>query len=133
MQFHKEIKVSTGSYTNGQGEEKKSYCKIGALFINPENGNMSAKLDVLPIPNAEGEIWLSFFDKYDENKQQAGFGSQQAAQQPQVQYSAPPAYNQNVAPESQPNYATQPAPVPQSQPAQGMQPQPTAQQGDMPF
>lgn len=112
MQFHKEIKVSTGSYTNGQGEEKKSYCKIGALFINPENGNMSAKLDVLPIPNAEGEIWLSFFDKYDENKQQN--------QQPQQSFGAQPNFNQPVA---QPQQIPQPQFAPQQQQPVAQQPQ----------
>lgn len=115
MQFHKEIKVSTGSYTNGQGEEKKSYCKIGALFINPENGNMSAKLDVLPIPNAEGEIWLSFFDKYDENKQQN--------QQPQQSFEAQPNFNQPVAQPQQPQQIPQPQFAPQQQQPVAQQPQ----------
>jgi hypothetical protein len=117
MQFHKEIKVSTGEYQNAQGETKKRYTKIGALFIDPKSGGMSAKLDALPIPNADGEIWLKFFDKYDENNQQqpAGFGSQQYAQQPQQ---API-----------PQQPIQTTPPPQQAPQMPQQPQ----QGDIPF
>ncbi len=106
MQFHKEIKVSTGEYTNAQGEQKKSYVKIGALFINPENGNMSARLEVLPIPNSEGEVWLSFFDKYDESKQQAQHQATQQfgqAQQPQYnQQPQPQGIDPSMAPPAQP-------------------------------
>ena len=116
MQFHKEIKVSTGEYTNQQGETKKRYTKIGALFMDSETGNMSAKLDVLPIPNADGEVWLKFFDKYDDNAQ---FGSQQYEQQSQAPQQAPI-----------PQQPVKMTPPPVQQVQQPMQPQ---QQGEIPF
>ena len=121
MQFHKEIKVSTGEYTNQQGETKKRYTKIGALFMDSETGNMSAKLDVLPMPNADGEVWLKFFDKYDDNAQ---FGSQQYAQQSQA-----PFQPQQGAPIPQQPVKMTPPPV-QPMQQQPMQPQ---QQGEIPF
>ena len=115
MKFHKEIKVRTGSYTNAQGEEKNSYTKIGALFMDQETGNMSAKLEVLPIPNSDGDIWLKFFDKFDENKQAQPQSTQQFGQAPQPQYNQQP-QPQGVDPSMAP--PAQPYGVPQAQPMQ---------------
>lgn len=92
MTFFKEVKVSTGEYTNSQGETKKSYTKIGAMFKDEQTGSMSIKLDVLPM-GKEGGVWLSLFDKYEENKQTQPaqqFGSQPPQQpQPQAQVTQP--------------------------------------------
>ena len=122
MQFHKEIKVSTGEYTNGQGEQKKRYTKIGALFMDSETGNMSAKLDVLPMPNKNGEVWLKFFDKFEEQATSTGFGAQQVQNAPQFQ--------QPVTTQAQPQQVQQPQynPQPQSMQPPAM-PQGMGQQG----
>ena len=109
MQFHKEIKVSTGEYTNGQGEQKKRYTKIGALFMDSETGNMSAKLDVLPMPNKNGEVWLKFFDKFEEQATSTGFGAQQVQNAPQFQQPVTTqAQPQQVQQPQQPQYNPQP-------------------------
>ena len=129
MQFHKEIKVSTGEYTNGQGEQKKRYTKIGALFMDSETGNMSAKLDVLPMPNKDGEVWLKFFDKFEEQGQSksAGFGAQQVQNAPQFQQPVnTQAQPQHVPNPQQPQYnpqpqSMQPPPLPQQFAQQGVQ------------
>ena len=120
MKLFKEVKVSTGEYTNAQGEEKKSYSKVGILLKDDDNGRMAIKLDTLPMGQIgnDGKMacWLSLFDPYDKDAQpqQVGvFGSQQAVQQPQVQPMQQP----------QPQYSQ-----PQMQPvAQNMAPQPLNQ------
>ena len=66
--------VVTGEYTNAQGEQKKSYLKIGTLFVYDDNG-MSLKLDALPIGNPN----INF---YERKPKQSG-GHQQPAQQSQ--------------------------------------------------
>ena len=68
MKFHKEVKVSTGTYTNQNGEVKKRYTKVGSMFISEDGSSYSIKLDVLPIPNKDGEIWLSCWDKWNDDK-----------------------------------------------------------------
>lgn len=64
MSKHKYDAVATiGEYTNHQGETKKRYTKIGAVFENDE-GNLSLKLDSVPVgPNWTG--WISFYEPRD--------------------------------------------------------------------
>ena len=50
--------IVTGEYTNSQGEKKKSYLKIGTLFVY-EDGGMSMKLDALPLGNGN----ISFYER----------------------------------------------------------------------
>ena len=93
MKVLKEIKVCTGEYTNQNGEQKKRYQKIGVLFVDENSGNMSMKLDVLPMPrignNGKCECWLSLFDPYNDNQQQAQAQPQQQFQQPAPQMQQP--------------------------------------------
>jgi len=63
--------ITTGTYKNAQGEEKKSYLKIGTLFIYDDNG-MSLKLDAVPVGNGN----INFYER--KPKQQ---GYQQATPQ----------------------------------------------------
>ena len=89
MTFHKEVKVSTGTYQKN-GEEKKRYTKIGAMFVSDDGNSYSIKLDVLPIPNKDGEIWLSCWDKWEDK------GSEQQSTQQAPQQQAPAQYQQQA-------------------------------------
>ena len=80
--FTHDVVVSTGTYTDQQGQEKKRWMKIGAVFTDQETGNMSIKLDALPMPKESG-TWLKLFRK--DNQQQ---------QQPQQQFNQPPVTQQ---------------------------------------
>jgi len=106
MRRWKEIKVSTGEYTNGQGEQKKSYAKVGVLFKDDQDPErLSIKLDVLPMGQIgnDGKMncWLSVFEPYKED-------GQQQPQQPQQTFGAQPSY-QPQQPVAQPQYQQQPA------------------------
>lgn len=51
--------ATIGKYTNKNGEEKKRYLTVGAVFKN-DAGAMSLKLDALPTtPDWSG--WISFY------------------------------------------------------------------------
>ncbi len=54
-----EITVSTGTYTNKDGEEKKRYLKIGSV-IDTKNGPM-AKFDCIPLAQGgwDGWAWMN--------------------------------------------------------------------------
>lgn len=54
-----EITVSTGTYTNKDGEEKKRYLRIGSV-IDTKNGPM-AKFDCIPIAQGgwDGWAWMN--------------------------------------------------------------------------
>ena len=40
---------------------KKRYHKIGAMFASRQGDGYTIKLDSLPLPNKEGDVWLSCF------------------------------------------------------------------------
>lgn len=40
---------------------KKRWTKIGVMFPSKQGEGFSLKLEALPLPNAEGEVWLSAF------------------------------------------------------------------------
>lgn len=63
MQRFKRAVAVTGTYTNKDGEEKKSYVTVGTLF-KYEDGGFSLKLDAMPLG---GEGWISFYD-FDDSK-----------------------------------------------------------------
>ena len=75
--------IVTGEYTNAQGEQKKSYLKIGTLF-QYSDGGMSLKLDAVPVGNGN----INFYErkpKQQQQPQQYQQPMQQQAPQPQVQ------------------------------------------------
>ena len=49
-----------GKFTNDQGEEKFRYQQLGIVLEN-ENGQLSLKLNALPLPNEKGEVWVNFY------------------------------------------------------------------------
>ena len=71
--------ITTGEYQNAQGEQKKSYLKVGTLF-QYEDGGLSLKLDAVPVGNGN----INFYERkpkeqgYQQPQQQ---GYQQATPQ----------------------------------------------------
>jgi len=43
------------------GRDKPIWLKHGVAFMD-ENGKIRLKLESLPLPNAEGEVWLNLFE-----------------------------------------------------------------------
>ena len=50
----------TGTYKNAKDETKNNYQEVGIVFES-EEGYLSMKLNALPLPNKEGEVWLNMF------------------------------------------------------------------------
>tara|TARA_R110000824_G_scaffold94732_1_gene228330 strand:- start:1147 stop:1407 length:261 start_codon:yes stop_codon:yes gene_type:complete len=66
-----------------EGREKPLWLRIGTAF-EKEGRISSLKLDVLPLPNQKGEVWLHMFkeeDKGSQNKSDGNF-SDNASQAP---------------------------------------------------
>lgn len=40
---------------------KKRWTKIGSMWPSKQGEGFSIKLEALPLPNAEGEVWISAF------------------------------------------------------------------------
>ena len=73
--------VCTGrKYQDNQGQEKTKYTKIGVWFEN-DQGQLSVKLDALPMPDEKGECWLKLFVPQPQDGQQAPPQQQQPQQQ----------------------------------------------------
>lgn len=49
-----------------QGRDKPFWLNIGSVFLKDDGSIKGIKLDVLPLPNGEGEIWLRVFDIEDD-------------------------------------------------------------------
>ena len=45
-----------------EGRDKPLWLNIGSVWFKDDGSIKGIKLDVLPLPNAEGEIWLRAFD-----------------------------------------------------------------------
>ena len=58
------------------GRDKPIWLKHGVAFQS-EDGKVRIKLESLPLPNAEGEVWLNLFED-------DGQGAQQQQSQPAV-------------------------------------------------
>ena len=50
----------TGEFENKEGEKKNSYVDLGVIFEN-DKGYQSMKLNALPLPNKDGEVWVNIF------------------------------------------------------------------------
>ena len=82
MAYMGDVCVVTGTYQDQQGQEKARFAKIGSWFEN-EQGQLSVKLEALPLPDPKGEVWLKLFAKKDD--QQQAPAQQQQQQRPQRQ------------------------------------------------
>lgn len=81
--------VCTGrKYKDAQGQEKTKYTKIGAWFEN-DQGQLSAKLEALPIPDQNGECWIKLFVPQPQDDGQQQPQQQQQQQAPRQQAPAP--------------------------------------------
>lgn len=77
--------VCTGrKYKDAQGQEKTKYTRIGAWFEN-DQGQLSVKLDALPMPDQNGECWLKLFVPQPQDGQQQSPPQQQQAPAPAQQ------------------------------------------------
>lgn len=67
----------TGTYTNGQGQEKKRYTNVGALFTR-DDGSLAIKLESIPI-GGTWNGWLSAYLPKESGQQQRSAPAQQPA------------------------------------------------------
>ena len=51
-----------------QGRDKPLWLNIGSVWLKDDGSIKGIKLDVLPLPNGEGEIWLRAFDIEDDGQ-----------------------------------------------------------------
>ncbi len=58
-----------GTYTNRNGEEKKRYLTVGAVFESDRG--LSMKLEAIPV-GGEFNGWLSFFEPKERDEQPKG-------------------------------------------------------------
>lgn len=47
---------------------KKRWTKVGVMFPSKQGEGFSIKLEALPLPNAEGEVWISAFVPRDRDE-----------------------------------------------------------------
>lgn len=59
--------ATTGTYTDRQGNDKKRYVTVGAVFED-DKGRMSLKIESLPV-GGEWNGWVSFFTPKEPVKQ----------------------------------------------------------------
>lgn len=81
-----------GEYTGQDGQTKTRWINCGAVFKN-EQGNVSMKLDSVPVArNENGELWLSFFEPRQQGQSQGN--ARPAAPAPRPAAPAAPAPQQ---------------------------------------
>ena len=83
MAYMGDVCVVTGTYQDQQGQEKARFAKIGSWFEN-EQGQLSVKLEALPLPDPKGEVWLKLFTKKDDQQQAPAQQQQQRPAQQQA-------------------------------------------------
>jgi hypothetical protein len=109
--------IVTGEYQNAHGENKKSYLKIGTLFVYADGG-MSLKLDAMPIGGGN----ISFYERKPKDGQQQNSqqqGQQQGYQQPQQQQSQQQQQQQNQSYQQPQQYQQQASQQQNNQPHGG--------------
>ena len=83
-----------GEYKNAQGEIKKRYAKIGALFSR-DDGSMAIKMDVVPV----GDEWNGWLNLYpDDYKKEVDQPSPQHRRVYQESTEPQPSYQRNQLP-----------------------------------
>ncbi len=115
--------IVTGEYTDSSGQQKKTYLKVGTLFVY-QDGGMSLKLDALPLGSGN----INFYDRKPKNAQngqnnaQQPQGYAQTPQQPQTQV-----HGQPQQPQAQQTHVPQTPVQQQQQNTQYQQPQQNTQ------
>ena len=46
-----------------EGRDKPIWLNVGAVFLKDDGSISGIKLEVLPLPDANGEVWLRAFDE----------------------------------------------------------------------
>ena len=88
------ITAVLGEYKNDQGEIKKRYAKIGALFSR-DDGSLAIKMDTVPV----GDEWNGWLNLYpDDYKKETVKTSPQPQQGYQASTEAQPSYQKNQRP-----------------------------------
>ncbi len=59
---------------NIEGRDKPIWLRIGSGFLDEAGKVTGMKLDVLPLPDEKGEVWLRLFDADDKPQSQAPAG-----------------------------------------------------------
>lgn len=88
-----DVCAACGQYGDQQGNAKTRFVRVGAWFEN-DMGDLSVKLDALPLQDHKGECWLKLFTKKDDQQQGNGNPPPPPAQSNQRQQQ-PPVQNQN--------------------------------------
>lgn len=83
--------ITTGEYTNNQGETKKKYLTVGTLFVY-QDGGLSLKIE--EGITVSGNI--NFYERDNKNNQQQGQGQQQQGGYNQQQGGQVPVEYQNA-------------------------------------
>jgi len=58
--------ICTGRKYQKNGEEKMAWTKVGTLI--EKDGKQYVKLEAYPLPNADGEVFLSVFEQRDQGQ-----------------------------------------------------------------
>ena len=72
--------ITLGEYTDGEGQTKKLYNKVGTVLTRPD-GSQALRLDTVPI-NPDWNGWINF---YEPRNQRSDRPQQQQAPRPQTQ------------------------------------------------
>jgi hypothetical protein len=72
MAIKYELSAITGTYTNREGEEKKSYVRCGVV-METKKGGLVAKLEALPV-NFDGWLFMNEPKPKDAPKEEAAPG-----------------------------------------------------------
>lgn len=63
-----DVCARTGTYQDSEGNEKTRWKNVGVKIVT-DKGEF-VKLDCYPLPNIEGEVWLTLFPKKEKPAQQ---------------------------------------------------------------
>jgi len=88
MRKYMDAVVTTGEYTNQQGETKKRYLNVGVLLKDDQSGRMCLKLEAMPIPR-DGACWIGFFEPRQQEQRPAPTPQAQPVAQPTQQPAQP--------------------------------------------
>lgn len=64
MKALKKAVTVTGKYTDGSGQEKNRYLRVGTLFERPD-GSQCVKIDAIPVGEPGWTGWINFYDMDD--------------------------------------------------------------------
>ena len=76
-----DLTVKTGEYTDGGGNTKGRWLRIGTVFRH-DDGGISIKLDCVPAGLPEWDGWVSVFKREEKAQGQAGNSRQFQQQSP---------------------------------------------------